>query len=403
MTQTTFALSLSTSGTSNPTRLGRRLLTAGLATIGITVGLFVAAHEVPVLGPLAADTLRDVIGVDGVARLEDAAYSVKDAIDQLTRKGEAPKAYWQIPDPAAPSLDDRVLAALTPALDVDALVAPWSPAPTAIPFLEVAAPGDGVWVHMNDAGTGTEMRKTLLHPDPGRTWAELFVVAIDLEVAALNWVPGRIEPQNAAPGADELLRPARIPQEARERLLAAFNGGFKTQHGQFGARADGIDLVPPRPRQCTLGQTSSGDLVLGTYEDLPGKNELIWLRQTPGCMLERGKLHPQLTSETNTNWGATLDGGTVIRRSAIGLSEDERTLYVGISNDTTARALALGMQAAGAHTVAQLDVNYAYPKFITYEEKPDGLTARTLAPGFVFHDAQYLESEARDFFYLTRK
>jgi hypothetical protein len=247
------------------------------------------------------------------------------------------------------------------------------------------------------------MYKALFHPDPKRTWAELFVIAIDLSRAHLNWVPGTVEPQSVAPGAEHQKREGLIPIEARSDLLAAFNGGFKTVHGQFGAKTEGVMLVSPRPEQCTLGQRANGKLVLGTYKDIEGAEDLTWLRQTPGCMLEEGKLHTGLTRDDNTNWGATLDGGTVIRRSAIGLSDDGTTLYVGISNDTTARALALGMQSAGAHTVAQLDVNYAYPKFILFDDTGDKLTPSSLVDGFVMRKNQYLSPEARDFFYLTEK
>lgn len=398
MTKTNFTLSLSaapeTARKSPPWT--RRLLAASAMTIGLGAGLFVAAHEVPGFGPWAADTLRSAIGVEGVARLEDAAYAMKDAVHQVTRHDEAPKSYWEVPAAAAPFPLTQVHP-LAPEEE------PWTPKLAEVPFPAVAAEGDGVWVEMSDVGKGSEMKKTLLHPDPGRTWAELFVVAIDLQHAELNWVPGTIEPLNVAPGSEKLARAGRIPRDAEGALLAAFNGGFKTQHGKFGARSEGVTLVSPRPHQCTLGQTRDGELVLGTYKDLENADELSWLRQTPGCMVEDGKIHPQLVSDTNTNWGATLDGGTVIRRSALGLSEDGATLYIGISNDTTARALALGMQAAGAHTVAQLDVNYAYPKFVLYDESQAGLTPRSLAEGFVMHDSQYLRPEARDFFYLTGK
>lgn len=405
MTKTNFTLSLSTTvaNKSRNARLSRHLLTASAAALALCASLFVAAHKVPGFGPGAADALREVIGVDGVARLEDTAYAMKDALHQVTRKGDAPKSYWEVP-PSAPQVTANVapLAAL-PQQSVAPIDVTWSPAPASVPFTSVAAQGDAVWVPLSDVGDGSEMKKTLLHPDKARTWAELFVVAIDLNRVSLHWVPGTAEPLNTADGAEALKRPARIPSETYTALLAAFNGGFKTQHGKFGAKSDGITLVPPRPQQCTLGQAASGKLVLGTYEHLDERENLAWFRQTPGCMVESGKIHPQLASDASTNWGATLDGNTVIRRSAIGLSRDERTLYVGISNDTTARALALGMQAAGADTVAQLDVNYAYPKFVLYDDRNNAPAPRSLTDGFVLHDAQYLKAESRDFFYLTKK
>ena len=43
-----------------------------------------------------------------------------------------------------------------------------------------AFPQGSSWPVVVDAGEAPRMFKTLLHPDKGRSWAEVFVVAIDL-------------------------------------------------------------------------------------------------------------------------------------------------------------------------------------------------------------------------------
>jgi hypothetical protein len=138
----------------------------------------------------------------------------------------------------------------------------------------------------------------------------------------------------------------------------------------------------------------------------PELDQMVWYRQAPGCMLEDGKLHPGLLNPNTMSWGATLDGDTVIRRSAVGIDAAGQVLYVGITNSTTARALADGMRHAGAVTVAQLDVNWSYPKFVLFEPTAtDGeLKAAALAPGFEFAEGEYLRKRSmRDFFYLRGK
>jgi hypothetical protein len=108
----------------------------------------------------------------------------------------------------------------------------------------------------------------------------------------------------------------------------------------------------------------------------------------------------------NRKWGATLDGETVIRRSAIGLNAARDVLYVSITNHTNARVLAEGMRHAGAVDVAQLDVNWSYPKFVLFEPKEPGgpRKAVALASGFEFSEDEYIRKRARrDFFYLVRK
>jgi hypothetical protein len=105
-------------------------------------------------------------------------------------------------------------------------------------------------------------------------------------------------------------------------------------------------------------------------------------------------------------WGATLDGETVIRRSAVGINEARDILYFGISNHTTARVMAEGMHHVGAPVVAQMDVNWSYPKFVLFEPGESGpeRKAVALAPGFEFSTDEYIRQRARrDFFYLMRR
>jgi hypothetical protein len=120
--------------------------------------------------------------------------------------------------------------------------------------------------------------------------------------------------------------------------------------------------------------------------------------------VQDAELHPGLRDRENTYWGATLDGKTVIRRSAIGVSADGKTLYSGIGDHTTARAIAVAMKHAGAAHVAQLDVNWSYPKLVLYRPGSAGPVAEKLCDGFEFSEDEYVRQPAeRDFFYVTRK
>jgi hypothetical protein len=114
-------------------------------------------------------------------------------------------------------------------------------------------------------------------------------------------------------------------------------------------------------------------------------------------------VNPKLKASGGKKWGATLDGETVIRRSAIGINASGTTLYVGISNHTTATAIADGMHHAGAAAVAQLDVNFSYPKFVLFESAGGPVrNAVALAEGFEFSRDEYIRKRSpRDFFYVT--
>jgi hypothetical protein len=196
-------------------------------------------------------------------------------------------------------------------------------------------------------------------------------------------------------------------------VLAAFNGGFKTEHGQYGMAVDGLTYVRPKNSACAVALYKDDSMRIATWEKLAaGEPEMAFWRETPVCMYEDGVLHWRLADPNLAKkWGATLDGETVIRRSAIGISGDRSVLFVSISNHTTARVIADGVEHAGAVTVAQLDVNFSYPKFVTYEKpkhpeagSPPKRIAIPLADGFEFSEDEYIrEASRRDFFYLMPK
>jgi hypothetical protein len=368
--------------------------------VGAPLGLWIAAHRVPWVGPMVADGLRAVLGVQAVARLEDFAYGVQDRVNQTVRQNDAPEAYWEVP--AAPA------AAPPPTRLGECVVPPFRPTDVGPTHQSWSAPGDGTWVPIADPqrpGAAAPMYKTLLHPDPQRSWTAVSVVAFDLTRVELHLMAGRYEPRPSTPEGRKYDRKALIPAEHQAALLAAFNGGFKAEHGHHGMRVDGVTLIPPRSLACGVMLDASGAIVIGDWERLAPKADAArWWRQAPGCMAQDGQLHPGLRDRENTYWGATLDGKTVIRRSAIGVSADGKTLYSGIGDHTTARAIAVAMKHAGAAHVAQLDVNWSYPKLVLYRPSPAGPVAEKLCDGFEFSEDEYVRQPAdRDFFYVTSK
>ncbi|WP_437338862.1 hypothetical protein [Sorangium sp. So ce394] len=386
----------------------RRWVLGSLAVSGLAgVGLWIAVHRIPWMGPLVANGLRSVIGAENVTALEETAYGVEDRVHQLLRKNEPPKTYWEVPEPAP--------APAAPAAEASAAVAPavvaaaFRPKDVGPSHAAWPAPGDGQWVPIVDRarpGDPPRLYKTLIHPDPHRSWAELFIVAVDLSGVDVHLMAGSREPAATTEEGKTYERPAKIPEADHERLLAAFNGGFMTEHGQWGMRIDGVTLVRPRENGCTLALHGDGRMQIAPWARMAAEEGAMrWWRQTPSCMVDEGELHPALRVPEVRNWGATLDGNTVIRRSAVGLDRDGKVLFVAISNHTTAPAIALGLRHVGATAVAQLDVNWSYPKFLLYEPGEGGaLMPVALASGFEFSEDEYIRKRSlRDFFYLTRK
>jgi hypothetical protein len=272
-------------------------------------------------------------------------------------------------------------------------------------YERVAAPLDGTWSAIEDGQPDAVQYLTLLHPDPKRPYAELFVVAIDLSRAEIKPVAGLREPESLTGEARSYVRSGIVPPADQPLLLGAFNGGFKTVHGRFGMHLSGTTLVPPRSHACTVYGRADGSLAIGTWsrsETL--EPEATWWRQAPPCLYEDGEMHSGLRHDETRSWGATLAGDTVIRRSAIGLDSTRSVLYVGVGNALTARAIARGMHHVGATNVAQLDVNWSYPKYAVFRHTDDGLQALSLLEGFLVQSDDYVRRPAqRDFFYVVRR
>jgi hypothetical protein len=368
------------------------LMAAGAGTLFAT---WFATRSLPWFGPLLADTLRSTIGSEAVTHLEETAADVEDRVQHAIDRGHAR------------SLEDATPGELLVTVNAPAPSAAAQNRPADIGPMHslTAAADDGQWQAARVRGAEeTVLYRTILHPDPERVYAELFVFALDLSKAKVHAVAGSVEPKSVEP-QPSVSRPGVIPVVDRGRLFAAFNGGFKAEHGRFGMMVGGNELLAPRPSSCTFASDADGGLQIKRWTGLGNDaSRFAWWRQTPACMVEAGALHPGLSAADSRNWGATLEGKTVIRRSAVGLSADKRTLFVGISNSTTARALATGMQHAGAEDVAQLDVNFSYPRFLLYRqnEETGELNAFGAVKGQLYEPNEYLgRPSTRDFFYLT--
>jgi hypothetical protein len=399
-------------------RWRRRLKIAALATPVLMVAMWLAVHHIPGFGPLVADTLRAVVGKKAVAWLEDTVYGVEDWVNRRTRSEQKPEALWEVP---ASATAEAAPAGTTPSTAGSAKTDGSAEAAEAKPpfrlanvdpiYDNIATRGDGVWLPLTDPRKPNDrvrLLKTMLHPDKHRSWAVVAVIALDLSSIDLHLVAGRYEPKSKTKEAKAYKRTAVIPSDHHDALIAAFNGGYKATHGDYGMLIDDVTLVPPRPLACCVAKYKDGGYRIGSWKALRDtKDDMVWLRQTPICMYEDGKPHPAL-SMPKMGWGASaVSGTTVIRRSAIGIDDARKVIYVGIGDFTTAQTIARALKHAGATSIAQLDVNFSFPKFLTYkhdEGDSHKLLAVPLTGKFEFEPDQYVGTRShRDFFYIVRR
>jgi hypothetical protein len=376
-------------------RAGAVLLLAVASLLALRAGI----QHTSWLGPLLADAGRSVAGPRAVAALEDAVYAVEEKWNRWRHSDDTPVPMWEpapVPEPAtAPSTPPKR----------------FSPEPIAPMHERFGDAGDGRWTPLQDKRHPSEparLFKTFLHPDASRPWAVVAVVAIDLPSVEVYAEPGLYVPEATEPDALNMRRPGLIPTEHQASLLAAFNGGFKAEHGYLGMKVRGITLLRPQPWGCTVVRSDDGAIAIDTWSDLQGDPaSRTWWRQTPQCLVRKGQFGDGVLADGNTNWGASVSGSTFIRRSAIGIDATRRILFVGMGESVTAGGMARALSHAGADTVAQLDVNGSLPKFLWFEPERPGsevLTARPLYAGLIHSRGEYLRApSSRDFFYITSK
>ncbi|HHH29392.1 MAG TPA: hypothetical protein ENK57_13745 [Polyangiaceae bacterium] len=245
------------------------------------------------------------------------------------------------------------------------------------------------------------MFKTVIHPHAVSRFITVTVVAIDLARVEPFWVPGTDDPR-----LDQLppnVTPGLIPIAHHDRLLVVTNGGFAPRHGRWGMGVAGVTLVDPRAGGCTITIDDEGRMAIAPWEEVQAPEALRIWRQTPPCLLQDGKLHPDIERGQLRVWAGRDPGRKTRRRSAMGLDATGRILFYGMGVETEADDLARGMAAAGAKAAAELDINYSWTKFLMFGGEPLKVTS-TLIEDMKHSTRGYVEKSAfRDFFYLLRR
>jgi hypothetical protein len=336
---------------------------------------------------LLADALRssDVVGTARVVALEAALFDLRDWWAR-TRHGLFPAAEDRRPVVAPFRL---------PAANVTG----WPPGPLSVPAAEAVA-GEGEWTSPvespNAEPDGPAILRTFLRVDPERPYERVYLFAFDMRRLGLHFVGGTSDPRSTtgARGRGSVLAAHRA------QLAATFNGGFKVEHGAFGAVEQGRVLVPPAPGLATIAMDASGRARLGVWDQEGGlPPDVVGLRQNLPPLLAAGVVNPQRMQ----NWGqlvSRLDAAQT-PRSALGVT-DGGILVFGWARATSAELLGEAMRRAGVQFALHLDMNPAHTGLELYSGDADAPTALRGADEMDFRDRRWLGVDARDFFYLTR-
>jgi hypothetical protein len=397
----------------------------GSCALIVTFGLgYEAATHWPELGARLADPMRRWLGVQTVANMETVLFDLVDLKEQLRFKvGLATAAApWQ-PQPThiRPTATQTPTPIATLALHVayqtlgdHLMTTPTTAPPTATPTMTpmptptVWQPlpikpygkldGEGQWTaYIQNSQGQTVAYRTFLQPDPDRPYTIVAVVAIDLSQTQLHFVLG----------SEDIATAGKIAAEDKVagKLLATFNGGFKTVHGNFGEMADGVVLLPPIERLATIAMYEDGMLRLGEWgSDILATDKLRSWRQNAKLVVQNGLVTDLAQLGSLADWHGTVEGEVVTWRSGIGLNADRQLLYYFAGPSLSMPILGQSMVAVGVFQGMLLDINPSWVDFTAIEfddKKFHGVPL--MSKGMAYAPNRFLSQYARDFFYVTAK
>jgi hypothetical protein len=187
--------------------------------------------------------------------------------------------------------------------------------------------------------------------------------------------------------------PAVVGAE-RRRLLAAFNGGFRLNAGDGGYEQEGHVISPLLRGMASLVIDRSGAAAIGVWGDgLPRPGEQVEsVRQNLWLLVSHGM--PTAAAANWGLWGATLGGGELVARSALGQDAAGQLIFAG-SMSASPADLAAALVHAGARRAMELDINPEWVQLDVARRPGHALTAAI--PGQQRPADQFLVGWIRDF------
>lgn len=392
----------------------------GLALLGASgvVGEKLASEH----GDKASEVLRQTIGTDATIWLEDKYFSFKDfknrtrdfalGVDEIENQlGETNEIVREVEiapnkEVTLPSHEETVSEDIfkTPTPEAS------KPLPLFIPevkLIQQPIPGEGIWTTdglPHSTPEDTLMAKTIIRPDVQRPRSQVGVLLVDKRRADLHMVGG-----TESPGWEYgVVGPGKVYDKDLPNLMVAWKGGFLGPDGNYGMYADGKLYRPLVNGLASVATTQDGEILMGEWgKTLSWREDMTAVRQNAMLLVENCEVTDLAKNqEQNTGiWGRVwLNSAEFITwRSAIGLTQNG-DLMVAAGENVSAKTLAMGLQAAGACTAMQLDINNPQVLISIFEQQPNGLpTAKKLMKEMTEPNPMRFINRIQnhDFMYLT--
>jgi hypothetical protein len=352
------------------------------------------------------DTVRAEVGPGPIAWLENRIFGAEDHVKRTAYSLFASKAGSELKADSGQSAVARVLDANAFAGAADA----WPP-PNVPSIWKDSKPSEGVWKAVTYdflkpmPGLASVAEKppayfyrTNIRPDAKRPYAEVLLIAMDMRQLELGMQAGYEDPKpTIGPPGD-----GRLPDDPAiyRRVVATFNGAFKTAHGAYGMMVNHRVLLPPVKGGASVIVTDTGEVGLGSWPnstDIPAN--IVSFRQNLDPLVEDGVANP-----TGRNlWGWQLEGESVMtHRSALCVTSAGH-LYYAWGDELDGATLGKALRQAGCSYGIHLDMNPAHTGFVftdVLSPKKQKAELRIADPGMKIALDKYVRSAPKDFFYV---
>lgn len=351
------------------------------------------------------DTARAEVGPGPIAWLENKVFGAEDRLKRA--------AYQLFKRGSTELKADADKAAVARVLDASAFVGTadsWPP-PNVPSIWKDAKPSEGVWAPvthpflkpMRGLAPGAEkppayFYRTSIRPDPKRPYSEVLLIALDMRQLELGMQAGYEDPKpTIGPPGD-----GRLPDDPQiyRRIVATFNGAFKTTHGAYGMMVNRRVLLPPVKGGASVIVTDTGEVGLGSWPatvEIP--ENIVSFRQNLDPLVEDGVANPAGRNQ----WGWQLEGESVMtHRSAICVTSAGH-LYYAWGDEIDGATLGKALRQAGCSYGIHLDMNPAHTGFVFMDvvNRPKHKAELKIAhTGMKIATDKYVRRAPKDFFYV---
>jgi hypothetical protein len=255
--------------------------------------------------------------------------------------------------------------------------------------------GEGVWKVAVSVNGAPAVFKTYVRQSRRYSSYYAAVVSMDQRLLKFSLRPGTQDPGYGRWGA-----PMYIPRGGRLGLVATFNSGFRVAssgggfylHGHYDGRLvkGAASEVYFKSGQLRIGRWGRGPLHMGP--------DIAAVRQNLRPIVVNGQVPATVDQNVLSSWGATLGGGYNVWRSGVGITRDNRIIFVyGPALDV--RTLASLLKRAGCVTAMELDINPDWMSFMYYlaRNHPADPTPVNLLRSQIQPPNRYYYTSNRDF------